>query len=239
MRENCEAWFKKNNQPLPKPREVEHIVLSRDFSHYEIEADDADNLKKQKEEKGERARMVFDFYVDCLLPAAAGSRVWNVYARHCEPISTCKQATSDKLRITAATEAMCLTMYHNGRNKWNAQFEFRKTNEKGPFPKFNPKDPEVNKEFSTPFCSANGGTSKFGGWNETGRQWYAKTQKALHQARSENKERFIQAEKESCKRLKAANAELHTKDYLPKPKKRKSDEIAEEDHSAYDFFLEL
>lgn len=239
MRKACVAWCEHHKRPLPSPDKLEQIVTTRDFGDLEIFDDDSNAVKAAKEKDLEAGHLLFDFYVDTLLVAAAGVKVWHTGVRHKEPVSTCKQATSHRPRITAATEAICLMLYRNSHKRWNLQIEFRKTNKKGKFPKWTPKKPDENKDWIAPYCTSNGGTCRFGGWSEEGRKMFARLQIEINNNRLAHKERFAKEEKACCLRLQKANPDLHGATLAVAPKKRKAVQLEEEDDEDFDFILEM
>jgi hypothetical protein len=235
MRKDCEDWAKRNNKPLPNPDLLEQLVLTRDMGDVEIDDGDSDAVKLQKTENRKAAEELFDFFVDVILPAAAGKKSWGPEVRCYEPVSTSKIGNKNQLRITAATEAMGLTIYRNCRSKWNAMIDFRKTKGKGvKFPKYK-EGKEENVEYRTPFTATDCGQSKYGGWNEEGRKYFTRLQKKILHYRKEHKERFAAVEKACYQRLQVAYNRQGEK---PAQKKRKSLEMDDDDDPDMDCVFE-
>jgi hypothetical protein len=131
---------------------------------------------------------------------------------------------------------MALVIYRNCYSKWQAVFNFKQNpdNKNKKPPTYNPDKPNENREYMTSFSSERVGQSKFGGWNESGRKHFFRNAKTIHNNRIAHKARFAEVEKACYLRLQAKNKELHGKPEKP-VKKRKSNEVDDDDDEAMDF----
>jgi hypothetical protein len=230
-------WSKENGNTsdLPDPKELIDLITDRNLEDFYPKEDDTEDKAKARLEVLEQSHAWFDFYTDKMLPAVAGVKLWGPSIRHLEPMSTsCLPKQPGKLRITASTEAFVLVLYKNGYKKWKAMIEWKKdkANKHKKFPVYNPKKPNLNKQFATPYSSGNCGQQKFGGWNEEGKALHLELQNRIQASRTNNPAIHLKEEKACVARLK-----LQYKDRYPdeedgestkRGKKRKATEVDED-----------
>jgi hypothetical protein len=101
MKKIALAWLKQGENLLPFD-EFKAIALRN------VDGDD-ENPDPKKEKK-------FDLYLT-FLSAVAGSGIFGDKARRTDPVSLCMTAEG-KTAVPPSTEAMCLIMYDNCRQKW-------------------------------------------------------------------------------------------------------------------------
>ena len=233
MRKACIEYMNvKNAHELPPDEWLIHI-LNRDFSAFDQEEGDSDEILTKKETDKANCLAFFDFYVDTLLPCCAGTKMWHVDIRHTECVSQSQLPNSRDLRVSPATEAMCALIYKNGRKKWIAMHIWYESNPQQPGeakpepPRYNPKKKEENVEFKSPYSDPNGGQNKYGGWNKEGRRMFVQYGKLVKATRTTKMEQCIKVETECFTRLFAQNKAYHDKKY--KKKKRKAKVLDEEE----------
>jgi hypothetical protein len=210
---------------LPGEDWIEPILL-RDFSTF----------KKTDEDL---VLAFFDCFVDKMVPAVAGKKVWHPHVRHHENMSTSKFGNK-KPRVTAGSEALAAVMYLNGHKKWSSMVDWKISDKKSPYPKFNPKNPEVNRDWRTPYSDACGGQKKYGGWNDDGRKLFTVLQKKVHGSRKQNAKRHEKVESECVQRLQDKYRDLYTTTAKQNKRKRRSrdSEEHEEKCELMEWFLE-
>lgn len=236
LKKTCFDYAKEHNLiELPSYEVLEKAIITRDFSEFEPLDDDTEQMKEDKEEALEKAKALFDFYVDQLVPAVAGKTLWHPKVRHFECMSSSKlKSAANQLRITSSTEALTVVMYKNAITKWNAMLKFNKTRKKNQrYPTWNPRRPEENKEWRTPYSSAYSGQSKFGGWNTEGRKYFLDIQKKIIESREQNADRILQVEQESIARLFEQYKDVFGYDEERPSKKKKLNDDDDDDSVAH------
>jgi hypothetical protein len=197
---------------LPSPRTLIEFIATRDHTSLQPKAGDTAEEARIKKLSLQQAQEYLDFYVNKMVPAVAGCKLWGPAVRHHEPMISSKiPNTEGELRITASTEAFVFTLYKNGWKKWQSTLKWEQTraNKSQKMPKYNPKKPEEHKEFSTPFTNGNCGQQKYGGWNTEGKAYYTKLQKIIAESRKENYDRHLEVDTACAARLKAAHSSLY------------------------------
>lgn len=216
----------KNTDQLPPIKWME-FILQRDHSAFEAEDGDDKAAAQKKKDDYVEFLAFYDFYVDKMLPTAAGPKKWNVQARHFQPLSTSK-LTDGRLRVHPSSEAVVALFFANNHKKWMTMRKWEVANpgqtNKNRWIK---TKPDVNKDYATLYSDASAGQNKFGGWTKEGRKLYGRYGLMVKQARKEKKEVGLRYETECFKRLYETNQELHEK--KKKPKKRKYQAEGEED----------
>jgi hypothetical protein len=157
-----------NTSLLPDPKELVELITTRNLENLYPNEDGTKEKAKDRLQILEQSHAWIDFYTDKMVPAVAGVKLWGPSICHLEPMSvSCFPKQPGKLRITASTKAFVLVLYKNGYKKWKAMIMWKKgkANKNKKFPLYNPKKPNLNKQFSTPYSSGNCGQQKFGGWN--------------------------------------------------------------------------
>lgn len=194
---------------------------------------------------------IFDVYTDKMIPAVAGPKLFPEEIRHLETITESElpkknQRPGDEtegpakkkknLRITASTEAFTALLYENNRTKWAATHRYLRDvmhedgtmagrKKKGrcmTYPKWNPKEPEKNKEWMTMYTESNGKQNPLGGWNNQGRRRFLELVQKVNKSREENFDRHVREDQASVDRLFDANREKHTARLEKRGMKRKN-----------------
>ena len=231
MRKACLEYMDiKKAHELPPDEWLIHI-LNRDFSAFDPEEGDSQEILTKKQTDKAHCLAFFDFYVDTLLPCCAGTKMWHIDIRHIECVSQSRLPNKD-LRVSYATEAMCALIYKNGRKKWIAMHAWYELNPQEPGkpkpepPRWNIKQKDKNVEFKSLYSDPCGGQNKLGGWTRDGRRMFVQYGLLVKSTRTTKVPQCIQVEKECFGRLFAANKLYHDK--KQKKKKRKAKVLEEE-----------
>jgi hypothetical protein len=230
-------WSLENEKTslLPDPDDLIDLIATRNCEDLYPNNDDTEEEADKKAVQLEQSHAWIDFYTDKMVPAVAGVKLWGPSIRHLQPMTeSFLPKQPGKLRITASTEAFVLTLYKNGWMKWKAMMDWRnhKDTKKLPYPKYNPKKPNENKQFSTPFSSGNCGQQKFGGWNAEGKDFYTDLQRKILDSRKANAARHLKEDKACVARLKLEYSSFYPDEEDGEPnkrgKKRKATEVDED-----------
>jgi hypothetical protein len=139
-----------NTLLLPDPEELIELITTRNCESFYPKEDDTKEKAEERLVILEQSDASIDFYTDKMVPAVAGVKLWGPSIRHLEPMSvSCLPKQPGKLRITASTKAFVLVLYKNGYKKWKAMIKWKKdkANKNKKYPKYNPKIPNLNKQF--------------------------------------------------------------------------------------------
>jgi hypothetical protein len=224
---------------LPNAETLIEFIATRDHTTLEPKPDDSVEEAHIKKVSLQQAQEYLDFYVNKMVPAVAGCKLWGPTVRHHEPMISSKiPNTEGELRITASTEAFVFTLYKNGWKKWQSTLNWEQTkgNKNKKMPKYNPKKPHEHEEFSTPFTNGNCGQQKYGGWNSEGKAYYTKLHKEIGESRKANYDRHLEVDTACAARLKAAHSSLYPAedDGQSKGKKRKAPTSDDDEHDSDD-----
>jgi hypothetical protein len=224
-----------NTLRLPDPDDLIDLVATRNCEDLYPHKDDTEEEAVTKAQLHEQSHAGIDFYTDKMVPAVAGVKLWGPSIRHLEPmIESFLPKQPGKLLITASTKAFVLMLYKNGWSKWKAMIEWKKdmANKKKPYPKYNPKKPNENKAFATPFSSGNCGQQKYGGWNDEGKDFYMNLQCRIQDSRKANAANHLKEDKACVARLKFEYKNLYPAEEdgesTKRGKKRKAMEVDED-----------
>jgi hypothetical protein len=229
----CLSYMIERKVDTLPPDEWMEFILKRDFSSMDPEDDDTPDILAKKASDKAEALAFLDFYVDKMIPACANTKMWHSRARHFECMSQSK-LSNNELRVSYGTEALCATLYKNGRNKWIAMHKWKKVNpgKKEP-PRWRKKLPEENKEFQSLFSDPFSGQCKFGGWTKEGRKTFGQFARMSKTARTQNLEECVKVETDCVARLFAQYKEHYDK-INDNKKKRKATDIDEDEEEDED-----
>jgi hypothetical protein len=172
-----------------------------------VDGDD-ENPDPKKEKK-------FDLYLT-FLSAVAGSGIFGDKARCTDPVSLC-MTTDGKAAVPPSTEAMCLIMYNNCRQKWLNMHQYKELDKlAGDIPKYSSKRHEETKQLMGKYLDSCSGNSPYGGLSNKGIKAFNALTKAIRTLRNENAAdilpvekfaaaRFLKIDNEERKRKKATN----------------------------------
>jgi hypothetical protein len=202
-------------------------ILERDFSRFEPEEGDSEQILTQKLKTKKEFLDFFDFYVDKMVPTCAGTKMWHMGIRHFECLSTSKLPNKEH-RVPPATEALVAVLYINARDKWVAMHKWTKAHpeHKGDPPRWSKKRPDEYVEFRALYSDPFAGQNKLGGWAKGARKLFGQLAKLVKNNRLENKERCVQVEQACVDRLFAKNKETYDK---KASKKRPAKDIEQEE----------
>jgi hypothetical protein len=215
--------------------ELIELIATHNCEDLYPKEDDTKEKAENRLEILQQSHAIIDFYTDKMVPAVAGVKLWGPSIRHLEPMSvSCLPKQPGKLHVTTSTEAFVLVLYKNGYKKWKAMIKWKKAkaNKNKKYPKYNPKKPNLNKQFSTPYSSGNCGQQKFGGWSDEGKDFHMDLQRRIQASRKDNPAIHLK-EDEAC----FAHLKLQYKDLYPdeedgeptkRGKKRKAMEVDED-----------
>lgn len=231
-----------NEKELPPITAFTDVIATRDFSQFDIEEGDAEDLKKAKREGLEGMEQLMDLYTDKLVPCVAGPTLFHPKIRHFEPMTTAKMppvAGLDQLRIPPSTEAMTILIYINNRTKWQSMVAWKKNHPGTKIPRYSSKHKGKNIEFKEEYSNCSGKTNEWGGWSIEGRKLFNQLQKKIHESRIDNKDRHVKIDKECVARLYKTYKDMHG-DMAPAPKKQKQQaEIDPNEDEEMDFIIEV
>lgn len=236
VKEACIQWLVDNKKTELFSVEDLEFIMKRDFSSVEPEFDeDGNEVSAGDPDKLEYYQKLFDWYVENLLPAVAGSHEFKEPVRHFVPVSEARFPESaenlgGKLIVTPGMEAIILVFFKNANRKWEMMHDWTyikgHTNKRThPYPKWSPKNPEVNKEWKTLYSDSSSGQNPFGGWSLDGMKEYNRILKAMNTVRKD-KDLCLHVEKIAVARLYDANKEMHAKAGANKPHHDKPTEPA-------------
>jgi len=197
-------------------------------SHYAVQEGDSLDVCNNKKKGKEVFEFWFDFYVDRMLPAVAGVKVWSPDIRCCEEVST---STFDggKLRITASTEAFTVLVYMNCWKKWNAMYRDEKSHKdrklpgRWKCPRYNKKRKDEYTDYETPYTDSASGQRRCGGYTREGMMCYLEKLEMVTDNRQGNHESVSLVENECIERLQRKRKKPARKE-LDDDKKKKEDE---------------
>jgi len=231
LRKECLTLLqRKHVDELPPPAIFQLILLRDDRAYRILEGDKKEVIENKEEAKG-WFEFLLDFYVDRMLPAIAGVKMWGPDIRSQEEVS--KSTFDGTNRITASTEAFTVLVYMNCWKKWNAMhrdFEnHRNSDEEGGWkcPRFNKKHPDVNPEYETPYTDSASGQRRCGGYTCGGMKRFFELQKMVVENRRTHAKRIAIVDQACIQRLR--------KKRKVTPKKGVEDSTKKKDGEA-DFF---
>jgi hypothetical protein len=224
-----------NTLLLPDPEELIELITTHNCESFYPKEDDTKEKAEERLVLLEQSHAITDFYTDKMVPAVARVKLWGPSIRHLEHMSvSCLPKQSGKLHIMASTKAFVLVLYKNGYKKWKAMIEWKKdkANKNKKYPKYNPKKPNLNKQFSTPYSSGNCGQQKFGGWNDEGKDLHMDLQCQIQASRKDNPAIHLKEDKACVARLKLQYKDRYPDEEDGEPtkrcKKRKAMEVDED-----------
>ena len=114
-----------------------------------------------------RKMVVFVFWVDGILPAAAGTDDFGLTIRAYHLAVDKIEFKDGKMRqaVTVPTEAFAYLMYENCREKWEATLTYRDGNKKKTVPKYNKEDESTHVYHIGKWSDSKSGQVKGGGWH--------------------------------------------------------------------------
>lgn len=236
VKDVCIQWMVDNTTAELFPTEDLIFVMKRDFSEFEPRFDeDGTETAPGDPERLAYYHRLFDWYVDKLVPAMAGSRDFNESVRHFVPLSEAKygpgtEELAGKVMVTPGMEALILVFFENARKKWEMMYDWDHvkgyTNKKThPYPKWSPKEPEKNREWRTLYSNPSSGQDPFGGWKLSGIMANNKYLTMMNEVR-EDMDLCLYTEKLAVQRLYETYKELHEKPGKAQNAKDPAEDIA-------------
>jgi hypothetical protein len=200
MKKIALAWLKQGEELLPFDK----------FKDIALRNVDGDNENPDPEKEKH-----FDLYLT-FLSAVAGSGIFGDKQRHTDPISLC-MTTDGKTAVPPSTEAMCLIIYDNCRQKWLNMHQYKEVDKlAGNIPKYLSKCHEETKQWMGKYLDSCSGNSPYGGWSNKGIKAFNALTKAIRTLCNDHSAdilpvekfaaaRFLKVYNDKRKRKKAAN----------------------------------
>jgi len=207
-------WMKPKNTPKLFSVEDLEIVMKRDFSEWEPKTDeDGNETTNGDPDKLAYYRELFDFYIEEMVPAAAGCRPFSPAVRHFVNLSEARfpdsvEYVGGELIVPPSTEAAILLFFKNARRKWEMMYDWEyvkgHTNKKThPFPKWSPTEPEKNLEWKTLYSDSSSGQNPYMGWKKAGMREFVRLTRMMIDIRKD-KDLCEYEETKAVQRLHAA-----------------------------------
>jgi hypothetical protein len=194
---------------LPHPNDMWKVVC-RDF---EQESD------KGKDRQG-YLRDLFDWWVADHVSACAGSKYWSQKAQRTACVSSYMfqdEDGSEKIGVTASTEALAFIMYENCYDKWKEMHKFKEVeHETIDVPKYSGRRPEETKRWKCKWSDPSGGQDLYGGWDSEGLKQFEEGRKQITKSRKDHAEDYAKIEEAQRKRF----AEKYDAEMKKKRKKK-------------------
>ena len=130
------------------------------------------NEASSEEEKAEYEKKVslLTWYLDVFMPKAVGLEFWGELIRPYRLMTDTEVVEGDpsgkkKVLVTVTSEAFGLLVYHNCRDKWVADYKYKKEHgKKAQVPKYNKDDVSTHKHVNK-WSNSNSGSVVGGGWH--------------------------------------------------------------------------
>lgn len=195
------AYMKQHKKHLPPFDQFKAIALRN------VEGEDG-NPDAEKE-------TIFDLYL-LFVSATAGSATFGDKQRRTSPISGCLRQDG-KVSVSPSTEAMCLVMFDNCRDKWVNMYDWKEIQgNAGDIPKYSTKRHEETKQWMAKYSDSCSGSSPYSGWSKDGIIAFNTLKREISDLRIEHvgdllpieeaaKDRFYAAYQAERKRKNAAN----------------------------------
>jgi len=160
-------------------------------------------LKKLEEDIAARDRnlVVFDNYLDVLLPKVSGFRHYGPKNRHAYIPSYTNRGPQDFDQdgdppvplVTASDEAFMVALFENSYKRWKYVKECELAN----------KEPDKEEaDWDTAYTNLKGGQKMFGGWETAGRKRIKQLKAMIEENRATNKDYVVEVEEAAVDRLR-------------------------------------
>ena len=177
----------------------------------------------------DRNRVIFDNYLDVLLPKVSGFRHYGPKNRHAfvpsftyrGPQDTDQDGDPPVPLVTASDEAFMVALFENSYKRWKYVKECELAN------KVPDKEEAV---WDTAYTNLRGGQKAFGGWETAGRKRIKELKDMIEENRATNKEYLIQVEEAAVKRLRKKHGKSEVAAATNK-KRKGAPAVAEPDES--------
>ena len=209
----------KKDEFLPTVDEMTKVVM-RDLAH---------------SDKNEQAHLerLFDWYVTEMLPACARSRYWPEKLHGQVQVSShLVDHVDGKYAVPPSTEAMCLVMYENCRDRWINMYVYKDIDgHAGEIPRYSKKKHEETAQWAALWSDNCSGQQPYGGWDDAGIDKFDELCEKIAKNRKENADHIKKIEKAAVlcifkvksdilkEKRKAAGKDVEDE---PSPKKKKA-----------------